>query len=192
LISEKIKSGSTISDTLLFKEYGLYTITLSQRSIITITGSSQAHDAQTLFLLDSNGIEIDEDSNDVDWKKNQVTGLDELSFSNTVPAGTYYIKIRNQLSASLTCDYKVKVAVPATKINVSSKSVTLKKGKSYTVKTTLTPSSSTDKIKWTSSNKKIATVSSSGKITGKGKGSTYVIGTATNGATVKVKVTVKK
>lgn len=48
------------------------------------------------------------------------------------------------------------------------------------------------KIKYESSNKKIATVSKTGKITGKKKGSCYVYAYAQNGVFAKIKVVVKK
>ncbi|KIR03006.1 hypothetical protein P261_01821 [Lachnospiraceae bacterium TWA4] len=88
---------------------------------------------------------------------------------------------------------KIKVTVPkvATKsIKVSTNSVNLKKNKTYTLKVTLNPTSSTDKVTFTSANKKIATVTSSGKITAKKKGKTTI--TVKSGKkSVKVKVTVK-
>ena len=56
-------------------------------------------------------------------------------------------------------------------LKVSKASVSIYRKKSYTVKATAVPGG---KVSWSSSNKAIATVSSSGKITGMKKGTAYV------------------
>ena len=79
---------------------------------------------------------------------------------------------------------KCKVKVNNPKLNATSK--TLYKGNSFTLKIT----GRVGKAKFSSSNKKVATVSSSGKVTAKGKGSATIT-VKTNGVTLKCKVTVK-
>ena len=79
-------------------------------------------------------------------------------------------------------------------ISLNKKSLTLKKGKTTTLKTTIAPSYATNKnIKWTTSNSKIATVSSKGKVTAKKKGTCYIIATAKDGSkkSAKCKIVVK-
>lgn len=82
-------------------------------------------------------------------------------------------------TSNITATYKgksykctVKVAKMLTKqIYLNKSKITVKKGKSYTLKCSLKPKNvSTNKIKWTSSNTKVATVSSKGKITAKKSG----------------------
>ena len=71
------------------------------------------------------------------------------------------------------------------------KSVTLTKGSSSTLKCTLKPSNVTvKKVKWSSSNSKIATVSSTGKITAKKSGIATVTATTTDGTKLKSSCTV--
>ena len=87
----------------------------------------------------------------------------------------------------------VKVTVPKTKTkkitNVPSK-LTLKKGKTKVLKPKRSPSGSDEKITYKSSNRKVAVVSSGGKITAKKKGTAVI--TATSGSiSVKCRVTVK-
>ena len=66
----------------------------------------------------------------------------------------------------------------------------MKKGKSFRLKVTLTPADSQDKITYKTSNKKIATVSKTGKIKAKKKGKATI--TVKSGSKkVKIKVTVK-
>ncbi|MDO4321906.1 MAG: Ig-like domain-containing protein [Lachnospiraceae bacterium] len=87
----------------------------------------------------------------------------------------------------------VTVTVPkvtATKITGVSQSITLKRGKSKTLKPGLSPAGSEDTIKYTSSNRAVATVSSRGKITAKKRG-TAVITLKAGKAVAKCEVTVK-
>lgn len=65
-------------------------------------------------------------------------------------------------------------AVKTTKLKLNKTTVTLKKGKTFLLKTTRTPLTSTQKVYFRSKNKKIATVTSSGKIKGIKKGSTSI------------------
>lgn len=79
-------------------------------------------------------------------------------------------------------------SVPASiKLNKSSSSVYI--GKSIKLKATVKGKSS--KVTWSSSNKKVATVSASGKVTGKKAGKVTICAKA-NGKTAKCTVTIKK
>ena len=80
--------------------------------------------------------------------------------------------------------YKCKITVKSAEIN--KKSITLYRGNSYTLKVL----GATQKVKWYSSNKTVATVSSKGKVTAKRAGTTII--TAKVGKKkYKCKVTVK-
>ena len=75
--------------------------------------------------------------------------------------------------------------------------VTVKKGKTVTIKSKVTKASTKlklkthRKVKYESSNSKIATVTSKGKIKGVKKGTCTVFAYAQNGVAKKIKVTVK-
>lgn len=101
---------------------------------------------------------------------------------------TITVTLKSGISASV----KVKVQktnVKTTKLTVSTKTVTLKKGKSLTLETVVTPLTSTDKVTFTTSNKKVATVSKTGKITAKKKGTAKItVASGSKKVTVKVKV----
>ena len=80
------------------------------------------------------------------------------------------------------------------------KKYTLKKGKSVTIPVTavkeskkkkLLPKSCGPALRYESSNEKIATVTSKGKVKVKKKGTCYIIVTALNGVRTKIKITVK-
>ena len=103
--------------------------------------------------------------------------------------GTATITASTSNGKKATCKVTVKIAV--TKVKLSTTKFNLNKGKSKTIKATVTPSDATDKkVTWKSSNKKIATVSSSGKVTAKGKGTATITATA-GGKKATCKVTVK-
>lgn len=93
-----------------------------------------------------------------------------------------------------------KTRTNAKSVTVKKTSVTLKAGKTYKITASVTklqkgkklmPKSHAPKLRYRSSNSKIAAVSSSGKITAKAKGSCKVYVYAVNGVRKTVKVTVK-
>lgn len=87
---------------------------------------------------------------------------------------------------------QVKVNVSTKTVKVNKTSLTMTTGKTGQLTATVSPSDSTDKtVKWSTSNKKIATVSNKGKVTGKSKGTAIITATVKDAKTVKVKVTVK-
>ena len=84
---------------------------------------------------------------------------------------------------------KQKVATKKLSATVSTKQ-TLKKGKKVTLKVAKTPFTSQDSVKWTTSNKKVATVTSKGVVKGLKKGTATITAKAGK-KVVKFKVTVK-
>jgi|GEM_PF-4542333 len=88
----------------------------------------------------------------------------------------------------------------AKSVTVKKNNVTLKKGKTFKIKASviklnkskkLMPKSHEPMLRYMTSNKKIATVNSSGKITAKGKGTCYIYAYAHNGVSKSIKVIVK-
>ena len=85
-----------------------------------------------------------------------------------------------------TC--KVTVKQPVTSVKLNKKSVTLKvkgnaKQKTVTLTATVSPSNAYVKtVTWKSSNSKVATVNSKGKVTAKKRGACYIIATAKDGS----------
>lgn len=76
-------------------------------------------------------------------------------------------------------------------VKLSQTTLTLNKGKSKKLTATLNPTNASHRgIKWSSSNSKVTTVDSTGKVTAKGKG-TAVITVKVLGLTAKCTVTVK-
>lgn len=118
-----------------------------------------------------------------------------VSTSKIVHAATKGGKVGNDKSVTVKAKVNAK-GKAIKKYKVLSKTV-LKKGKSITLKATATPQSKKLKVKrhrkvaFESSNPKVTTVSSKGKIKAKAKGTCYIYAYAQNGVMKRVKITVK-
>ena len=94
-------------------------------------------------------------------------------------------------------DLKAKITVKVSPISVkkialSRTSVALSKGKTYKLDATVTPKNATNKtLTWTSSNPKVATVDSTGKVTTIKNGTTTITCKSANGKTATCKITVR-
>lgn len=89
---------------------------------------------------------------------------------------------------------RVSVGTPVTKVSLNKSRVTVNVGSTFTIKTTVSPQTATDKsVVYTTSDPGIASVSSKGKITGKKAGTAVITVKAKDGSGKKavVKVTVK-
>lgn len=78
-----------------------------------------------------------------------------------------------------------------TKVKVTPSTKFLKKGKTFYVKAKVTGSTKNKKVRWTSSNKKVCTVSQSGKVKGKKIGSATITATARDGSGARGKCRVR-
>lgn len=89
-----------------------------------------------------------------------------------------------------TC--RVLVIQPVKSVKLNKTSGTLEVGKTYTLKATVSPSNASNQsVKWSTSNKKVATVSSSGKITAVGNGTATITCKTVDGSkTATFKITV--
>ncbi len=114
--------------------------------------------------------------------------------------GKYYAKIK--ATNSITPSWKsvskeisfsvVDEIVKVSSLSLSKTSLSLEKGKTYTLKATVKPSDAADKsVTYSSSNKSVATVSSSGTITAKSFGTATITCTAKDTGKVTAKCTVK-
>lgn len=110
-----------------------------------------------------------------------------VSSKGTVTAkknGTAYItaRVKSQKSKKVRCKVTVKTK-KVSKVSFSSSKAVLQQGKSYTRKPTVSPSYAYNKkVTYKSSNTKVATVNSSGKIYAKGQGTATITATAADGS----------
>ena len=106
--------------------------------------------------------------------------------------GTAKITVTTKSGATATCTVKVQKGKVTTKsLSISKKKLTLQTKKSTTLTLERNPISATEKITWTSSNTKVATVNSKGKVTAKKAGTTTITARTSNGKKVTCKVTVR-
>lgn len=95
-------------------------------------------------------------------------------------------------NGSIKATYKISIMKNAVKKIKLTGKTTLKKGKSTTIKAKFTPAKNISKeLTWISSNKKIATVSSKGKVTAKKKGKVKITAKAKDGSGKKATITIR-
>ena len=123
--------------------------------------------------------------------KNSVVSVTNKGKLKAKKLGKATITVTTKLGAKAQIKITViKGNVKTTKVTLAKKKVTLKKGKTYNIKPILTPISSTDKVTYKSSKKKVATVSEKGKVKAKAKAKGNTVITVKSGKK-KVKLTVK-
>ncbi len=105
--------------------------------------------------------------------------------------GTATITVTSTSGATAKIKITVKKKVNVKKLKLSEKRITLKKGKKFKLALLKNPVTATNKIKWSSSNKKVATVNSKGVVKAKKKGKATITAKASNGKKAACKITVK-
>lgn len=88
--------------------------------------------------------------------------------------------------------FKVTVKTPSAAVVLDRTSITLMKGKTSTLIAAMYPKTSTDTLKWKSSNTAVATVTSKGKVKGISSGKAVITVTTSNGHRAKCTVHVKE
>lgn len=119
--------------------------------------------------------------------------IEYLSGYSTSTAMLFCYYTQNLLGDPETSLYGIAnpVQVPAASVEVNlGKNIKLEKGKDITATAFLYPKNNTDKVYWKTSNKKIATVSDNGTITGKKAGTAKITAKALGGKTYVTTVTV--
>ncbi len=172
------KAGTVTITAKAFGKSVAKTIKVVEPSL-KVTGSTSLYRGKTTTLKATTSY-----STKVTWKSSKPS-IATVSSSGVVTgkkAGTVYI-YANAYGKSVK--YKLTIKEPALKLNKSSSSIY--KGKTTTLKAT---TSYRTKVTWKSSNSSIATVSSTGVVTGKKAGTVYIYANA-YGKSVKCKVTVK-
>jgi len=109
-----------------------------------------------------------------------------------VGKGTATITAMSTDGSKVTANVEIKVKnVKVTSVKLSHSEVTLSPKETIKLKATILPANATNKkLVWTSSNKKVATVTKKGRVKAKAKGTTTITVQA-KGATSKVKIIVK-
>lgn len=134
------------------------------------------------------------DSYKVSFKSsdNDIASVDKNGLVTACKVGeaTITVTVKDGLKVvqTLTCD--ITVGVPAVSIKFNKFTLTLSVGKSALIESIISPHNTVEEAKFSSMDPTIATVSSSGRITAKSTGSTYIFGTLANGQFARVLLTV--
>ncbi len=119
----------------------------------------------------------------------KVVTIDRNGVLTAKKPGKAKITVKTDSGKKDTCTVTVKQRALSVSLNKTSASV--KVGKTIRLKAVMNPGNSSDQLKWTSSNKRVATVSRSGVVKGIKKGSATITVKTENGKTAKCKIIVK-
>lgn len=176
---------------------GAYTAKCTVNVVNKVTGVKLNASAKTLYLnktltLKATVSPSNATDKTVKWSSSDtaVATVSSKGVVTSVKPGTAVITAKTTDGSFMAkCTVTVKRAV--TKIALDKTSATVKSDATLTLKATVSPSNATDKtVKWTTSNKNIATVSSKGVVTPVGKGTATITATSENGLKATCKVTV--
>lgn len=121
----------------------------------------------------------------VTWKSSN-TKIVTVNQSGTITGkamGTATVTVTAKDGSKKTASCKVTVGKPVTSVKLNATAKTLYTGKTFTLKPTFAPTDAVNKlVLWSSSNTKIATVSSSGVVTAKAKGTATITCTTRDGS----------
>ena len=129
----------------------------------------------------------------ITWKSDDtsIATVSSTGYVTGVKVGTTKVRATTSNGKTDYCNVTVEEnTIEPTSISLPS-SKTVKVGESFTMSYTLNPSNATTTLTWTSDDKTIATVSSSGVVTGVKAGSTYINVKTANGKTDYCRVTVE-
>lgn len=101
-----------------------------------------------------------------------------------------YAKAKDNSGKKATCFVYVSKAVPSTGVTISEKDMILVKGTSSMLAYSITPNNTTDSVKFSSDNKKVATVSSTGRVSARKPGAATITIRTSSGKVGMVNVTV--
>lgn len=202
VITAKTNDGSNISGTCTI------TVTSGQSATteapnevkvnsIKITGATKKVAPGKKLTLKATVYPSNAANKDVTWTVNNskyasVSSKGVVTAKKAGKGKTVTVTAVSKADSSKKATYKISIMKKAvTKIKLSASKTTLKKGKSVTIKAKLTPSSGISKeLTWTSSNTKVATVSSKGKVKAKKKGKAKITAKAKDGSGKKATITI--
>ncbi len=199
--AEEIETDETVEGEITDYSTRYYKINCKSEGSLTVKLTCKIR-AAYWYLFDEDGAQIaledinlktgsasgaQKGDNDIRLVENSVSQKSAAELTYKVKKGTYYVAVQNDNPYGGK-DYSFSVDLKENnKKEFSYLGITLKKGATMQLEAVNADAKST---KWTSSKKTVATVSSTGKIKAKKKGTTVI--TCTSGdVVVKLKVTVK-
>lgn len=185
----KVTSGIGGRDAV----FSFFTVSPAKNVVLDQTELTLKPNGEAKLIATMNDGLTTEADDSIAWSSSNesVVTVDDTGSITALKPGTAKIKataVDGKVEAECTVTVK---PVLASKITFSTKSVKLAAGQSKTVKATVAPADTTDKtVKWTTSSRKVATVSSKGTIKAVTPGKTTVTAKTTNGKAARVTVRV--
>lgn len=147
-----------------YNDYAYESFTLSKKTDVAFVMGSYYSEGYYRFTIENDyGTIVYERSNYIDDYE------DDQEYYTTLAAGTYYVNIYNNddtNNESLTYDFYAyrfnSIPTNPTSLKLNKKKITLSRNSTYTLKATYKPSEVSSKLKFTTSNKKVASISYSG------------------------------
>ncbi len=179
------------------KKYASCTVTVRQ----PVTSVKLNKTALTLnrgrsFTLKATLAPSDAYNKKVTWKSGNtaVATVTSAGVVKGVKKGTVTITATAADGSKKYASCKVTVRQPVTSVKLNKTTLTLNRGKSFTLRATAAPSNANNKnVRWTTSNKAVATVTAKGVVKGIKKGTVTITATAADGSGKKAtcRITVK-
>lgn len=189
------KAGTTVISALAADGSGVKavcTITVKKPTVKFNVTTLTIQEKKSSSVLKASGLQKNDSIASYTSSNPKVVTVSKSGKLTAKKVGTAKIRVKTKYGATATCTVKVQEKQVITKsIKVAKSSLIVKRKKTVSIVVTRNPISATDKITYTSSNKKIATVSGKGVIKGIKKGSCKITIKAAGGAKKTIKVTVK-
>ena len=159
---------------------------------VRLSRSSLALSVGEAYNLKSTVLPNDAKNKTCKWytSRSSVAAVSSTGRVTARAVGTAVITAKTVNGKTATC--KVTVSPAPTGVKISPTALTLGKGESYTLKSTVLPNDAKNKTcKWYTSRSSVAAVSSTGKVTAKAVGTAVITAKTVNGKKATCKVTVK-
>ena len=127
------------------------------------------------------------------WKssKAKVASVSSAGKVTSQSAGTTKITVKTSNGKKASVKVKVVAPVPKSVKITNGKKATLEVGKKLTLNTQFSPKNAESKLTWSTSDKKVAAVTSKGVVTAKAVGTATITVTTANGKKAEIEITVK-
>lgn len=184
VITVAAKDGSNVVTTCV--------VTVKNPTVKFNVTSMQIQKGKTTSALTVSGVQKGDSVKTYKSTNSKVVSVSAKGVLNAKKTGIATITVTTKFGATAKCKVTVQTSAVVTKsLKLGASKLSVKKGKTAAITVARNPVNATDKITFTSSNTKIASVSKAGVVTAKKKGSCKITIKTASGVTQKVTIKVK-